>query len=53
VASPRLARRLHALADRNRAQLPLRHQERATTVVIDAWSGAPDADRNAIRSMAA
>jgi hypothetical protein len=53
VASPRLARRLHALADRERARLPLRHHERATGVVIDAWSGASEADRRAIRSLAA
>jgi hypothetical protein len=53
VASPRLARRLHALADRERARLALRHQEHATGVVIDAWSGAPEADRRAIRALAA
>jgi hypothetical protein len=53
VASPRLARRLHALAGRERARLPLRHQERAPGVVIDAWSGAAVADRDAIRAQAA
>jgi hypothetical protein len=31
----------------------LRHQDRATAVVIDAWSGAAEADRRAIRALAA
>jgi predicted ArsR family transcriptional regulator len=53
VASPTLARRLRAVAESERARLPLRHSEHATRVVIDAWSGATETDRAAIRSQAA
>jgi hypothetical protein len=50
VTSPALARRLRAVAaQEERACLPLRMTEPATRVVVDAWSGASAADRDAIR----
>jgi hypothetical protein len=49
VSSPAVARRLREIANQQRSALPLRRSERATRVVVDAWSGASELERAAIR----
>jgi len=53
VASPRLAQRLTTIAAAQRAMLLAGAPDRLTRVVVDAWSGANEVDRVAIRSVAA
>jgi hypothetical protein len=50
VADRLLAARLKRTADDVRLQLPLRNTEALTKIVVDAWSGAPVEEQQAIRA---
>jgi ribosomal protein S25 len=53
VVSPRLASTLRRMAAQERDKLSLHRAEKATRIVVDAWTTAAPADRDAIRAQAA